>query len=84
MEIAKDYILPVAERYVVNMTFYTKTARRPDKDNLVAMMKAGIDGIADALAVNDSCFDYGDIVFGGVFKGGAVIVEIAPAQEAKC
>lgn len=77
-DIAADYRLPPSERYSVDMVFYTKTKRRPDKDNLVAMMKAGIDGIADALGVDDSCFDYGAPEFGGVSRGGAVVIEVKP------
>lgn len=75
-DIARDYVLPEAERYKINMVFYTKTKRKPDKDNLVAMMKAGIDGIADALGVDDGRFDYGEPEFGKPVKGGAVVIEI--------
>lgn len=38
------------------LEFYPPTKRNRDDDNLVAMMKCGLDGVADALGVNDSRF----------------------------
>ena len=38
------------------MVFYPPCRRTRDKDNLLASMKSGLDGLADALAVNDSRF----------------------------
>lgn len=75
-EIAKDFILPKQERYKVKLTFHTKTKRRPDKDNCIAMMKAGLDGIADAIGIDDSRFDLAEPEFGTPVKGGAVVIEI--------
>lgn len=47
-----------ADRVVVTLVFYPPDKRRRDKDNLLARMKAGIDGIADAVGIDDSRFDY--------------------------
>lgn len=63
---------------VIRVTFCPKPfGPMPDKDNCIAAFKAGQDGIADALKVNDR-----DLVFvhefGGRCKEGAVIVEILP------
>lgn len=43
-----------AERLDVTFTFYPPSRRRIDLDNCIARMKAGIDGIADVLGVDDS------------------------------
>lgn len=40
----------------IEMTFYPPTRRDRDDDNLVASMKAGLDGLADAMGVNDKRF----------------------------
>jgi Holliday junction resolvase RusA-like endonuclease len=41
----------------VHLTFYPPDNRRYDGDNLLARMKSGLDGLADALKVDDSKFD---------------------------
>jgi crossover junction endodeoxyribonuclease RusA len=60
----------------LTVTFCPPDNRRRDRDNMMAAFKAGFDGIADALCVDDSVFvptyRKGDVV-----KGGKVIVEIA-------
>ncbi len=40
----------------VQLLFVPSTRRRRDIDNLVARMKAGLDGLADGLQVNDNLF----------------------------
>jgi crossover junction endodeoxyribonuclease RusA len=51
--------------------------RRPrDVDNLIASLKAGMDGLADALEVNDRLFAPRYFPLGEVRQGGAVVVEI--------
>ena len=62
----------------IRVTFCPKpTGPAPDMDNAIAAFKAGQDGLADAMGVNDR-----DLVFtyemGGRCKDGAVIVEIGP------
>lgn len=38
--------------------YFTRSSRRGyDRDNLVARMKAGIDGVCDALKINDRCIE---------------------------
>jgi crossover junction endodeoxyribonuclease RusA len=50
-------------------TFYPPSNRRRDDDNLVAAFKAGRDGIAEAMGVDDSRLrvqpEFGDVVKGG-------------------
>lgn len=40
------------------MTFYFKTKHRRDRDNCIAWMKAGIDGIAKGMEIDDAGFHY--------------------------
>jgi len=46
----------IPERLVLEMTFIPPDRRSYDRDNLVARMKSGIDGLADALKINDKRF----------------------------
>ena len=57
----------------LNVTFYPPDNRRRDRDNMIASFKAGNDGIADALGVNDYQFIVTYEV-GAVIKGGEVRV----------
>lgn len=41
----------------LELIFHKPTRREMDRDNLLARMKAGLDGVADALKVNDRRFD---------------------------
>jgi len=47
----------IPEKLVLEMTFIPPDRRSYDRDNLVARMKAGIDGLADALRINDKRFN---------------------------
>ena len=69
-----------AEPGVVRITFCPKSRGPiPDRDNCIAAFKAGQDGIADALGVNDR-----DLIFTHEFgdrcKDGGVIVDILPVE----
>jgi len=69
------------DRITLRLTFCPPDNRRRDMDNMLAAMKAGIDGVADALRVDDSRFDY-QLYRGDPCKGGAVIFEVVTTQEA--
>ena len=43
----------IPDRLVLEMTFIPPDRRSYDRDNLVARMKSGIDGLSDALRIND-------------------------------
>lgn len=45
-----------AEKLSVSLVFVPPDRRRRDLDNLIASMKAGLDGLADALGVDDNRF----------------------------
>lgn len=61
----------------ISVTFFPPDNRRRDRDNMLASFKAGFDGIADALGVDDNRFIPTHRV-GEVVKGGKVLVEITP------
>jgi crossover junction endodeoxyribonuclease RusA len=62
--------LPASGRYAIAVTVYPKTRNAIDADNAVSSLKASLDGIADALGVDDRTFDTPSISFGEPVKGG--------------
>ncbi len=62
------------------LTFSPPTKGRYDDDNLVARCKSYLDGIADALGVDDSRFRMGQMTRGAPIKRGNVRVEIEADQ----
>jgi crossover junction endodeoxyribonuclease RusA len=68
-----------ADRLAVRFVFYPPSRRRIDMDNCIARMKAGIDGLADVLRVDDSrwvmSFEMADSI------GGMVKVFFAPTGD---
>ena len=52
----------------LSILFYPKTNRARDLDNCLASIKAGLDGVAQALGVNDKLFRPITIDFGPVDK----------------
>lgn len=72
--------LPKPEgRVIVSLTIHPKTAHAIDPDNAVASCKAYLDGIAQALGVNDSTFNAPSVFYGLPIKGGKVIIELEAA-----
>jgi crossover junction endodeoxyribonuclease RusA len=65
-----------AEQYALWITFYPPDRRHRDADNLHASMKHYLDGICQALGINDRSFREVTLAFGEVHKPGAVTVEI--------
>ena len=68
-----DWAGPVRLR----ITFCPPSRRRMDLDNAVAWIKNGLDGLADALKVDDSRF-FLQPAFGEPVPGGRVEIRIAP------
>ena len=62
-------------RYLLIITFHQPDRRERDMDNMITLLKYGIDGIALAMNVNDKQFDY-ELKNGDVIKGGRVDVEV--------
>lgn len=59
----------------VQITFHPPDKRRRDRDNMIAAFKAGADGVADAIGVDDADWSPTYAV-GEPVKGGCVIVKI--------
>ena len=64
------------ERLVLEMTFIPPDRRSYDRDNLVARMKAGIDGLADALRIDDKRFNTVISTMDQDYLGGFVRIRI--------
>jgi crossover junction endodeoxyribonuclease RusA len=60
----------------VSLRFCPPDARRRDMDNAFASMKASLDGIAEAMCVDDRHFVF-TLAWGDKRPGGAVVVEVA-------
>ena len=50
-------VAPKSDKIRLELTFYKPNRRSMDRDNLLARMKAGLDGVCDALKIDDSRFD---------------------------
>ena len=59
----------------VDLTFFPPDKRARDWDNMLAAMKAGLDGLADAMGVDDHRWKLGFEVSDPV-KGGIVLVQV--------
>ena len=68
------------QRLRVELQFFPPNRRSRDIDNLVASMKAGIDGIADALGIDDSNFELGEPKFGACGAGSCVKVRLVALE----
>lgn len=60
----------------VALVFVPPDRRARDLDNLLAAMKSGLDGLADALGVDDSKWRIQIQMADGTVKGGAVLVSV--------
>jgi crossover junction endodeoxyribonuclease RusA len=76
---AKDCHVGHEGRIPVHLTFCHPTARQWDDDNLEATFKAGRDGVAKAMGVDDKRFQVTRSI-GEKVKGGCVIVEIKAGE----
>lgn len=64
-----------AQRVKVSITFLPPDRRPRDTDNMLASIKAGLDGLSDALGVDDSRWTL-TISRGEPVKGGRVDIEV--------
>lgn len=69
---AFDVGIPIS----LSITFFQPDKRHRDRDNLLAALKPSLDGVADALGVNDSQFDPITIRRDYGLKPGYVLVEV--------
>lgn len=68
---------PALRLTVDRIVFHAPDARSRDDDNLIARFKAGRDGLADAMGVDDASFNGVPVTIGQPVKGGAVVVLLA-------
>lgn len=73
-----------AGRVLLSLEFLPPNKRRRDDDNLLAAFKAGRDGLADAMGVDDSLFVSQVQVSEVVHPGGAVRVMLASYNPEVC
>ena len=66
----------IPDRLVLEMTFIPPDRRSYDRDNLVARMKSGIDGLSDALRINDKRFNTVISTMDQDYLGGFVKIRI--------
>ena len=64
------------EFLVLEMVFIPPDKRNYDRDNLVARMKSGIDGLADAMRINDKRFNTVISTMDQNYLGGFVRIRI--------
>lgn len=64
-------------RYRVEMDFHAPDNRRRDTSNLHAAMKAALDGIAEAMGVDDSRFTQHEQRAGHMHYTGSVVVRVS-------
>lgn len=62
-------------------SFFPPDRRARDEDNLLASMKASLDGIAEALRVNDKCFHILEPFVGTPERPGRVEVDLYWKEE---
>ena len=72
-----------ADEVRITMSFYPPGAYGYDDDGLSARMKAALDGISEAIGIDDSKFRLGEIMRGPIEKAGMVKVTLdwSQAQE---
>lgn len=66
-----------AGRPTVAMLFYPPDRRRRDLDNCIASMKPALDGIAQAIGVDDSTFRLQAEMADEIRPGGQVVVRVS-------
>ena len=72
----------IADEIRVTLTFYPPAAYRYDDDGLSSRMKAALDGVAEAIGVDDNKFRLGPIDRGPTREGGEVKVTLEWTEEA--
>ena len=60
---------------------YAKTKNYPDADNMLSSLKSALDGIADALDLNDRRFIPHPFVKDETHKGGKVVIRITKGAD---
>jgi crossover junction endodeoxyribonuclease RusA len=72
---ARGFTVTHSGPIMLDIRFCAPDNRRGDIDNLLAMIKQGIDSIAEVIGVDDYRFEY-TLRRGNVHKGGKVVLKI--------
>lgn len=73
--------MPVCNAVMLTMVFHQPTVKRArDMQNVFGAMKYAVDGIADALGIDDSNFQWGAPSWGTPVDDGKVMVLIQPVK----
>ena len=64
----------------IQVTFIPPNARRRDLDNCIASIKAHLDGISDAIGIDDSRWIWAAPVMAKPEKPGRVVVTLTPVE----
>jgi crossover junction endodeoxyribonuclease RusA len=64
----------------IQVTFIPPNARRRDLDNLIASIKPHLDGISDAIVIDDSRWIWAAPVIAKPEKPGRVVVTLTPVE----
>ena len=67
---------PLSGTLMLSITFYPPDRRKRDLDNMLASIKAGLDGLSDAIGIDDSDFAI-TIRKGDNIKNGAINIEVS-------
>ena len=68
--------LPLGHAFDIAVTVHPKTRNAIDRDNCVAALKSYLDGLADALGVDDRTFNTPSIAFADPVKGGRMTLTV--------
>lgn len=74
--------LPLGHPFDIAITVHPKTRNPIDRDNCVSAAKSYLDGLADALGVDDRTFNTPSIAFAEPVKGGLMALTIQPIGSA--
>lgn len=74
---AREFFVGHSGEFNVKITFHKPDNRKRDDDNIIASFKAGRDGVADALNVDDNRFVVTYSVSKENVKGGLVVIEVS-------
>ena len=65
----------------LRITFHPPDAQKRDLDNMLASIKSGLDGVSDAIGVDDGAWGLTILKGDPVRPSGAVVVEVVSTRE---
>ena len=74
---------PVDGVIKVRLVAHAYDRRKRDEDNLIASMKPYLDGVADAIQVNDACFHFKELEFGQTKRPPEIEIWLTWKEQAK-